>query len=225
MGMYDYNMGQTPQRQERVGVVYGIQQMGEARAKLLLMSMDHLGIRPLLRYLMVLNTFHLPSGFEFRIGAGGGEQQEFSQIFGDSIHSNFDFAARYTSMEPALGKMQRGAQLVQLAGMWKDNPWINQYQWNKTLLELNDVREADYLLKQPQQFQQEMQQQVQSEMMRKQKEEQFDAEGKIAKSKVDSQGRLAVTKLKGEYDLLEAAMGHDAQIQAAKAKPNAESSK
>jgi len=234
MGMYDYNMGQTPQRQERVGVVYGIQQMGEARAKLLLMSMDHLGIRPLLRYLMILNTFHLPSGFEFRIGAGGGDQQQFSQIFGDSIHPNFDFAARYTAMEPALGKGKRGEQLIQLAGLWKDNPWINQYQWNKTILELNDVREADYLLKQPEQFAQEQQQQVQQQMKAAQLQEQLETQGDIQKSQVDSQGRiaksqldnrnkLAVTKLKGEYDLLEAAIGHDAQIEAAKAKPKGNS--
>ncbi|GAG09894.1 unnamed protein product, partial [marine sediment metagenome] len=66
MGMYDYGMGQTPQRQERVGVVYGIQAMGEARAKLLLMSMDFLGLRPLLKYIMHLNTFHLPNGYEYR---------------------------------------------------------------------------------------------------------------------------------------------------------------
>jgi hypothetical protein len=225
MGMYDYNMGQTPQRQERVGVVYGIQQMGEARAKLLLMSMDHLGIRPLLRYLMVLNTFHLPSGFEFKIGAGSGDQQEFGQIFGDSIHPNFDFAARYTAMEPALGKQQRAQQLVQMAGMWQENPWVNQYQFTKLMMELLDIREADYLLKQPQQFAQEMQQQVQQQMMMKQQEEQFDAEGKIAKSRVDSEGRLQVTDLKGQYDLAVAAIGHDAQVQAAKEKPSAGSSK
>jgi len=88
-----------------------------------------------------------------------------------------------------------------------------------------DIREADYLLKQPQQFAQEMQQQVQQQMMMKQKEEQFDAEGKIAKSRVDSEGRLAVTHAKGEYDLAVAAIGHDATLQAAKEKPRAESSK
>ena len=236
MGMYDYNMGATPQRQERVGVVYGIQQMGEARAKLLLMSMDHLGIRPLLRYLMILNTFHLPSGFEFRIGAGGGDQQEFSQIFGSDIHPNFDFAARYTAMEPALGKQQRGERLIQLAGMWKDNPWINQYQWNKTLLELTDVREADYLLKQPQDFAKEQQQAVQAQMQAEIQKGQIDTQGKIAKSQADSkgridntrvgsQGKLAVATRQGEFDLLEAAIQHETATQVAKEKPRAESSK
>jgi hypothetical protein len=174
---------------------------------------------------MVLNTFHLPSGFEFKIGAGSGDQQEFGQIFGDSIHPNFDFAARYTAMEPALGKQARAQQLVQMAGMWQENPWVNQYQFTKLMMELLDIREADYLLKQPQQFAQEMQQQVQQQMMMKQQEEQFDAEGKIAKSRVDSEGRLQVTDLKGQYDLAVAAIGHDAQVQAAKEKPSAGSSK
>ena len=79
--------------------------------------------------------------------------------------ANYDFKARYTSMEPALGKQARMERLIQLAGMWKDNPWINQYQWNKTLMELSDIREAQYLLKTPQQIQQEQQQQMQQQQM------------------------------------------------------------
>lgn len=189
MGMYDYGMGQTPQRQERVGVVYGIQAMGEARAKLLLMSMDYLGLRPLLKYLMILNTFHLPSGFEYRIGASDGPQQ-FGNIFGEDIHSDFDFAARYTSMEPALGKQARSQQLVQMAGMWAENPWINQYQYTKLMMELMDIREAEYLLKNPQQFAQEQAEAQKAAMMAEQQTAQFETQGKIAKSQVDSQGRL-----------------------------------
>jgi len=177
MGMYDYGMGQTPERQERVGVVYGIQSMGEARAKLMLMSMDHLGIRPLLKYMMTLNTFHLPSGFEYRIGSY--DQHQFGNIFGDDIHSDFDFAARYTSMEPALGKQARMQQLVQMAGLWKDNPWINQYQWNKTLMELGDIREAEYLLKDPQQLQKEQQQAAKIQMMTEQQQKQYETQGKL----------------------------------------------
>ena len=45
-GVYPYNMGQEPQRQERVGVVHSLQSMGEARTKLLMMTMDHTGMRP-----------------------------------------------------------------------------------------------------------------------------------------------------------------------------------
>jgi hypothetical protein len=138
-------------------------------------------------------------------------------------------------MEPALGKMQRGERLVQLAGMWKDNPWINQFQWNKTLLELLDIREADYLLKQPEQFQQEMQQQAQQQMQAKQFEEQLETQGDVQKSQVDSQGRiqkslvdnkgkLQVTDRKGQYDLAVAAIQADAQEQAAKARPAREKS-
>jgi hypothetical protein len=199
MGMYSYGMGQTPQRQERVGVVYGIQAMGEARAKLMLMSSDYLGIRPLLKYMMVLNTFHLPSGFEYRIGAY--DQQQFGLIFGNDIHPDFDFAARYTSMEPALGKQARGDRLVQMAGLWKDNPWINQYQWNKVIMELMDIREADYLLKSEQQFQQEQQQMVKMQMMAEQQKKQYETQGKLGVSAQDFQEETALAAQGHEYDM------------------------
>jgi len=206
MGMYDYGMGQTPERQERVGVVYGIQAMGEARSKLLLMSMDYLGIRPLLKYMMILNTFHLPSGFEYRIGAT--DQQEFGQIFGEDIHSDFDFSARYTGMEPALGKQARMDRLVQLAGMWKDNPWINQYQWNKVLMELGDIREAESLLKTPDQMQQEMQQQVKMQMMAEQQKKNYETQGKLNVSKQDFKEDVALNTQE---------FGHDMALEAFKA--------
>jgi len=199
MGMYAYNMGQTPQRQERVGVVYGIQAMGEARAKLMLMSSDYLGIRPLLKYMMILNTFHLPSGFEYRIGAY--DQQQFGRVFGDDMHPDFDFAARYTAMEPALGKQARAERLVQMAGMWKDNPWINQYQWNKVLMDLMDVREAEYLLKTEQQMQQEQQQMAKMQMIAEQQKQMYETQGKL---KVSQQDFMEETQLAGqehEYDM------------------------
>ena len=199
MGMYAYNMGQTPQRQERVGVVYGIQAMGEARAKLMLMSSDHLGVRPLLKYIMILNTFHLPSGFEYRIGAY--DQHKFGNIFGDDIHSDFDFAARYTAMEPALGKQARLERLVQFAGMWKDSPWINQYQWNKTLMELSDIREAEYLLKSEQQMQQEQQQAAKMQMMIEQTKQQYETQGKLQISQQDFQEDTRLAEQEHQHDM------------------------
>lgn len=200
MGMYDYNMGQTPQRQERVGVVYGIQAMGEARAKLMLMTMDYLGIRPWLKYLMVLNTFHLKSGFEYRISDGKNENR-FGSIFGDDIHPDFDFAARYTAMEPALGKQARAQQLVQMAPLMVQNPWINQYQWLKTLLELSDVREADFLLKDPRQLMQEMQEQQKAQMMVEAQKQQFDTQGKLITSEKDFQEEIVLNRQQANYDL------------------------
>jgi hypothetical protein len=172
-----------------VGVVYGIQAMGEARAKLLLMSMDYLGIRPLLKYMMLLNTFHLPSGFEYRIGDG--DNKQFGNVFGDDIHCDFDFAARYTAMEPALGKQFRAQQLIQMAQMWMQSPWINQYQMNKTVMELLDIKEADQLMKTPQQMQQEQMQAVQQQMMAMQQQQRGEVEKKMTeiggKAKADSQ--------------------------------------
>jgi len=201
MGQYDYNMGATPQRQERVGVVHGIQQMGEARAKLLLMSMDHLGMRPLLKHMMTLNTFHLPRGYEYR--EGGKDSEKFGQVWGDDIHSDFDFAARYVAMEPALGKQYRAQQLVQMAQMWKQDPWINQYQYNKVMLELLDIREADYLLKTPKQFAEEMQQKQAAVMKAEQSKQQGDMQGKLAKSVMDAKGKQALQKMKTEAGLME----------------------
>jgi hypothetical protein len=206
MGMYDYNMGATPSRQERVGVVYGIQAMGEARAKLMLMTADYQGVRPWLKYLMLLNTFHLPNGFEYRITSG--DQNQFSRIFSGDIHPEYDFAARYTSMEPALGKQARLQQLMNLAQIMLQNPWINQYQWWKTIFELGDIRESEALLKTPQQFMQEQQQQQQSQMMAAQMQlqaekakKQWETEGNIVESNQDYQEDTALTAQKFQNDM------------------------
>lgn len=206
MGMYDYNMGATPSRQERVGVVYGIQAMGEARAKLMLMTADYQGVRPWLKYLMLLNTFHLPNGFEYRITSG--DQNQFSRIFSGDIHPEYDFAARYTSMEPALGKQARLQQLMNLAQIMLQNPWINQYQWWKTIFELGDIRESEALLKTPQQFMQEQQQQQQSQMMAAQMQLQaekaklqWETEGNIVESNQDYQEETSLTAQKFHNDM------------------------
>jgi hypothetical protein len=196
-------MGQTPQRQERVGVVHSIQSMGEARAKLMLQSMDHMGIRPLLKYMMMLNTFHLPSGFEYRIS--NPSDNSFGRIFGSDIHPDFDFAARYTSMEPAIGKQARYQQMISLAQVMLQNPHINQHQWWKTIFELGDIREADYLLKTPQQMQQEMQQQQQAQMMAEQMKQKYETEGKLITSDKD---------FKEDTQLAEQKFGHDLALKA-----------
>ena len=155
--------------------------------------------------MMLLNTFHLPSGFEYRVSDVPGEQQ-FKQIFGQDIHSDFDYAARYTAMEPALGKQARAQQLVQMAPLMQQNPWINQYQWTKTLLELADVREANQLMKQPQQFQQEMQQQQQAAMKAQQLEEKLEGDKKIRVSDKDYQEQLVLNEQTHGHDLALAAL-------------------
>ena len=192
-----------------------IQSMGEARAKLMLMSMDYLGIRPLLKYMMVLNTFHLPSGFEYRItDREGQEGQNFGQIFGNDIHPDFDFAARYSAMEPALSKGVRAQQLVQMAQMWQQNPWINQYQMLKTTMELMDIQEADLLLKSPQQFMGEMQKQQKAQMMEQQTEQQ--AKQQLVKLK--TQGKMAISQkdFTEEQALSEQDFSHDMALEAVK---------
>jgi hypothetical protein len=162
-GMYPYGMGQTPPRQEYVGTMYSLQSMGEARTKLLLMTMDHQGFQPFLRYMMTLNGWHLPSNFEFRIGDGA-KQQEFGQMFAGDIHPEYDFTARYTSMEPALGKQMRANQLIQYAQMWQGSPYLQQQQFMKAILEMLDFSDTDRYLRDDQQVQQMQQAQQQQQM-------------------------------------------------------------
>jgi len=162
--------------------------------------MDYLGIRPLLKYMMLLNTFHLPSGFEYRISDR--DQHSFGNIFGNDIHADFDFAARYTSMEPALGKQARADRLVQLAGMWQQNPWINQYQMSKVIMDLMDIYESDSLLKTPQMMQQEMQQQMQSQMMMEAQKKKFETDGKLQIGGQDIQGEMAINEQEFGHNLV-----------------------
>lgn len=185
--------------------------MGEARAKLLLMSMDYLGVRPLLKYMMVLNTFHLPSGFEYRVC--NAEQIQFGRIFSGDIHPEFDYAARYTSMEPALGKQFRAQQLIQMAQLWAQSPWINQFQFNKVLMELLDIREAELLIKSPQQFQQEIQSQQQAAMMAEVMKQRYETEGKLALSSADTKGALAVEDKRIMGDLALAAIDQETELE------------
>lgn len=161
-GMYPYNLGQTPQRQEYVGTMYSLQSMGEARTKLLLMTMDHQGFQPFMKYMMVLNGWHLPSNFEFRIGDGA--MQQFGNMFAGDIHPEYDFTARYTAMEPALGKQMRAQQLIQYAQMWQGSPHLQQYQFMRSVLELLDFHDPDKYLRNDQQVMQMMQAQQQQQM-------------------------------------------------------------
>lgn len=183
-GVYDFMKGTTPRRQERVGVVYSLQSVGEARTKLLLMTMDHMGIRPLLKYMMILNTYHLPHGAEYRFTDKEGDN--FGQVFAGDIHPDFDFSARYTSMEPALGKQFRAQQLLQLAQIWQQDPTLQHYQWKKSILEMLDYQDSDRYLKTPEQLMKEQQQAVQMQMMAAAQE---------------TQSEMRVEQLKGNLDI------------------------
>lgn len=167
-GMYKYNMGATPERQEHVGTIYSLQSMGEARTKLLLMTMDYQGFQPFLRHMMLLNTWHLPMEIEARVVGQNGEDQ-YVPIFPEDVHPEYDFSMRYTSMEPALGKQFRAQQLIQYAQMWAESPYLQQHQFMKAIMELLDFKDADrYLYTEQQVQQQQMAQQqmmVQAEMM------------------------------------------------------------
>ncbi len=162
-GMYAYSMGQTPTRQENVGTIHSIQSMGEARTRLLMMTMDHTGFRPLLKYMMLLNLYHLPSNTEAKINGSMGEQ--FVPLFSGDVHTDYNFSARYTAMEPALGKQFRATQLMQLASMWQQSPYLQHHQWMKAIMELMDFQDSDKYLKSPQQLQMETQQQQQQQLM------------------------------------------------------------
>ena len=171
-GMYPYNMGQTPQRQEKVGTIYSIQSMGEARTKLLLMTMDHAGFRPFLKYMMLLNTYHLDPETEARINTNMG--QEFSPLFAGDYHTSYDFSARYTAMEPALGKQARAQMLLQLLPMFMQSPYTQHYQWQKAILELFDFHDSDRYLKTPDMVMKEQQMMAQQAAQAKLQEAQIE---------------------------------------------------
>lgn len=170
-GMYAYGMGQTPTRQEHVGTIYSLQSMGEARTKLLLMTMDHTGFRPFLHYMMHLNTFHLPKDFEVKINTSSGQQ--FVPLFPGDVHPEYDFSARYTSMEPALGKQARMQNLLQLMATWQNSPYLQHLQWMKAIMELMDFQNVDQYLKSEQQLQQEQQQAQQAQLQALMSQQQF----------------------------------------------------
>lgn len=155
-GIYDYSMGVTPPRQERVGTIYSLQHVGEARMKLMLMTMDYQGFQPFLKYMMLLNTWHLPDNFEARIVSNG--QEGFTPLFSGDIHVDYDFTVRYTAMEPALGKHFKAQQLIQYAQMWHESPYLQQYQFMKAIMEMMDFHDPDKYLLTPQQVQQQQQQ-------------------------------------------------------------------
>jgi hypothetical protein len=159
--------------------------------------------------MMLLNTFHLPSGFEYRVSDGA--NQNFNQIFGDDIHADFDFAARYTAMEPALGKEMRVQNLLQMTPLMQQNPWINQHQWLKTILELSDVRESEYLLKTPEQFAQEQQQQMQMQAAAAQAQKQMEVQGKLTEGAQEYQSDSALSAQEFQQDLVLEALKLDAE--------------
>jgi len=158
-GMYRYNMGETPSRQEHVGTIYSLQQMGESRMKLILMGMDYMGFQPMLKYMMLLNTWHLPSNFESRIRTQKGD--DFTPLFAGDIHNDYDFTARYTAMEPALGKQFRAQNLIQFYQLWAQSPYLQHFEFMKSIMQMLDFHDTDRFLKTPQQVMQEMQMQAQ----------------------------------------------------------------
>ena len=176
-GLYPYNMGSTPPCQEHVGTIYSLQSMGEARTKLLLMTMDHTGFRPFLKHMMLLNTYHLDPRMEARINTNNGTK--FAQLFAGDFHADYDFSARYTAMEPALGKQFRAQQLIQYAQMWQESPYLQHYQFMKAIMELLDFHDSDRYLRSPQEVakmqQQQAQMAVQQQMMEYQLEDSLSA--------------------------------------------------
>ncbi|MDY6856721.1 MAG: hypothetical protein SWO11_18840 [Thermodesulfobacteriota bacterium] len=165
-GETEYNMGSIPNRQEHVGTMYSLQKVGQARAKLLLMTMDYQGFQPFLKHMMRLNTYHLPPNFEVKINQG--QNTNFSPMMSGDYHVDYDFSARYTAMEPALGKMFRAQQLIQYAQMWVGSPYLKQYQFMKSILEMLDFPGTNKFLNTPEEVQQQqimaMQEQTRMQM-------------------------------------------------------------
>lgn len=144
-GIHPYSMGVTPPRQEHVGTMYSIQSVGASRMRLLMMTMDHTGFRPLLEYIMLMNTYNLPIGTEFRTFKKDG-RAEFGVLDPNDIHPDYDFEVRYASMEPSLDKPMRLQNLMQLAQIFQQHPLVNHYEFLRAVLEMTDMVDADRFL-------------------------------------------------------------------------------
>ncbi len=127
--------------------------------------------------MMLLNTWHLDPKTEARINTNEGTN--FIPLMPEDMHVGYDFSARYTGLEPALGKQFRAQQLIQYAQMWQESPFLQQHQFMKAILEMMDFHDSDKYLKTPEQVQKEMQQQAQqaaqTEMMGMQAQDQMSA--------------------------------------------------
>jgi len=95
-----------------------------------------------------------------------------------------------------------------MAGLWAQNPWINQRQFHKTIMELMDVREAEQLIKTPQQMQEEQQQAAQQAAQQQQMalqaeklKQQFETEGKLRLSDKDFKEELTVNEQEFGFDM------------------------
>jgi hypothetical protein len=76
----------------------------------------------------------------------------------------------------ATSKVVRQRNLMALAKILMDNPYINGYPATKELLTTFDIKHVDQLLKTPEQVQQEQQQQMQQQMMQMQMQHQMEME-------------------------------------------------
>ena len=141
------------------------------------MGMDYMGFQPMLKYMMLLNQWHLPDGFEARVTDQAGDN--FVPLFAGDIHPQYDFTARYTSMEPALGKHARVQNLLQFYQIWSQTPYLQHYEFIKAIMEMFDFYNTDRFLKSPEEVAQEMQfaamQETQKEMQVMQAEDEMAA--------------------------------------------------
>jgi len=86
----------------------------------------------------------------------------------------------------ATSKVVRQRNLMALAKILMDNPYINGYPATKELLTTFDIKHVDQLLKSPEQVQQEQQQQMQQQMMMAQMQHQMEIEKIQAKGTADA---------------------------------------
>ena len=84
-------------------------------------------------------------------------------------------------------------------------------------MELGDIREADYLLKSPQQFQQEAQQQaqmqqqmMQMQLMAEKAKNEFETKGKLIESQKDFVEDIALNEQEFRHDMALEAIKNDA---------------
>jgi len=108
--------------------------------------------------------------------------------------------------------------LMQLYPVMAQSPWLNQQQWIKTILELTDIKEAEFLVKSPEQMAQEMQQQLKSTIEGLKMRKQLEAESQMMIARGETQKDIAtsIQDFQEETILNEQEFQHDKTLEAMK---------
>src|SRR5690606_36175602 len=129
------------------------------RIKLKATVLEDTGIGELGVWLAALNRQFIDRPYVIRL-LGEDSGVDFREITHDDINGDFDVIALGSSVDPVVNKTARLNSLIQLYSIFQNNQYINQYELTKRILEVADIKDAQVLMLQPEQPQQQAQPQA-----------------------------------------------------------------